>query len=190
MGLGFINSEDCSPFKPWISLSCCRLSVAKWGFQVAFECTLSFILPALVRMSDFCSPTYPKPLRVSCYQASTPYFRKKSMKKVWSPRVCVWKAATWTKGSAVVLTFKLFLKLFLLFRMLFIILPILQSTDRICSVSLGRPFPIIRDHSHIFMYRVPAQYQVLGAAQSPDWAAPRTQYRHSPDIYMEFSFLR
>lgn len=185
VALGFINGEDCSPFKPKISPSCCRLCVAKWGFQVVFECTLSFILPALVQTSDFCSPTYPKPLRVSCYQASTQCFRKQSMGMFWSPRVCVWKVRTWTKESAVVLTFKLFLKLFLLFRMLFLILPVLQSTDRMCSASLGRPFPIIRDHSLIFMYWVPAQYQVLGAAQSPD----RTQYRHSPGIFMEFSFL-
>ena len=133
-----------------------------------FECPLSFILPALVQTRDFCSPTYPKPLRVSCYQASAQYFRKQSMRMFWSPRVCVWKVRTRTKESAVVFTFKLFLKMFLLFRMLFLILPVLQSTDRMCSASLGRPFPIIRDHSHIFMYRVPAQYQVLGAGQSLD----------------------
>lgn len=48
----------------------------------------------------------------------------------------------------------------------FLILPILQSPDKIHSTFLGSPFPIIGDHSHIFIYQVPALYQVLGAGQS------------------------
>lgn len=41
-----------------------------------------------------------------------------------------------------------------------------SKPDKINPASLGRPFPIIRAHSLLFIYQLPALYQVLGAGDS------------------------
>lgn len=64
-----------------------------------FECTLSFILSAFVQMSDFCSPTYPKPLSISCYEALTQYFRKKVHVHILEPSCVFLKSIHVNEGK-------------------------------------------------------------------------------------------